>query len=95
VRSQGARCQAASRPDTDTIRLEKLWAIALPAALVILADFAPMGLVLGAGVGLLLVVPWPLGLTIPAFVRSLTERRRPSTRERDNRVASHHDDGVG
>lgn len=49
-----------------------LWAIALPALVVVFAAFGPVGVVLGVGAALLLLVPWLLGLVILAFVRSLT-----------------------
>jgi hypothetical protein len=49
-----------------------LWALALPALLLVFAAFGPIGLVLGVGAAVLLIVPWLIGLVILAFVRALT-----------------------
>ena len=49
-----------------------LWAIALPALLLIFAAFGPIGILLGAGAFLVLIIPWLLGLIIIGLIRSLT-----------------------
>ena len=48
-----------------------LWAIALPAVLLLLTAFGPIGWLVGAGVGVLLAVPWVIGLVILWFLRHL------------------------
>lgn len=48
-----------------------LWAIALPALLLLLTAFGPIGWLVGAGVGVLLAVPWVVGLAIIGFLRHI------------------------
>ncbi len=48
-----------------------LWAIALPALLVLLTAFGPIGWLVGAGVAVLLAVPWVVGLAILWFLRHI------------------------
>ena len=48
-----------------------LWAIALPALLLVLSAFGPIGFVLGVGAAILLVVPWLVGLVILAILRAI------------------------
>jgi hypothetical protein len=46
-----------------------LWGLALPALLLLLTALGPIGWLLGFGAGLLLVVPWVLGLLVLGFLR--------------------------
>ena len=46
-----------------------LWAIAYPAILVLLAMLGPLGVLLGVGAGVVLFVPWVIGLAVIGFVR--------------------------
>jgi hypothetical protein len=48
-----------------------LWAIAFPALLVVLSAFGPIGFIVGVGAGILLVVPWLVGLVILAILRAI------------------------
>jgi hypothetical protein len=48
-----------------------LWAIALPAFLLFLTAFGPIGWLVGAGVALLLAMPWVIGLAILWFLRHI------------------------
>ena len=48
-----------------------LWAIALPATLLFLTAFGPIGWLVGAGVAVLLAVPWVVGLVILWFLRHI------------------------
>ena len=52
--------------------LPVLWAIALPALLVLLTAFGPIGWLVGAGTVLLLGLPWLLGLLIIGFFRHIS-----------------------
>ena len=49
-----------------------LWAIALPALLLVLTAFGPIGWLVGAGVGVLLAIPWVVGLAILWFLRHIS-----------------------
>jgi phosphotransferase system glucose/maltose/N-acetylglucosamine-specific IIC component len=49
-----------------------LWAIALPALLLLLTAFGPIGWLVGAGVAILLAVPWLAGIIILWFLRHIT-----------------------
>ena len=49
-----------------------VWALALPAVLLLLTGLGPIGWLLGAGLAFLFGVPWTVGLVIVWFVRSLT-----------------------
>lgn len=46
-----------------------LWAIALPAVLLLLTAFGPIGWLVGMAVALVAVVPWLIGLAILGFLR--------------------------
>ena len=48
-----------------------LWAIALPAFLLLLTAFGPIGWLLGAGAAVLLALPWLVGLGILWFLRHI------------------------
>jgi hypothetical protein len=49
-----------------------LWAIALPALLLLLTAFGPIGWLVGAGAAILLAVPWLAGIVILWFLRHIT-----------------------
>jgi hypothetical protein len=49
-----------------------LWAIALPALLLLLVGFGPIGWLVGLGTGILLAVPWLAGLVILWFLRHIS-----------------------
>lgn len=49
-----------------------LWAIALPALLLLLIGFGPIGWVVGLGATILLAVPWLAGIVILWFLRHIT-----------------------
>ena len=49
-----------------------LWAVALPALLLLLAGFGPVGWVVGLGAGILLAIPWLAGLVILWFLRHIS-----------------------
>jgi hypothetical protein len=49
-----------------------VWALALPAVLLLLTGLGPIGWLLGAGLAFLFGVPWIVGLVIVWFVRSLS-----------------------
>src|SRR5476651_1095381 len=49
-----------------------LWAIALPAFLLLLTGFGPIGWVVGLGAGILLAIPWLAGLVILWFLRHIS-----------------------
>lgn len=46
-----------------------LWGVALPGLLLLLTALGPVGWLLGFGAGVLLVVPWLVGLLVLGFVR--------------------------
>ncbi len=48
-----------------------LWAIALPAAFLLLTAFGPIGWLVGIGIAIVAVVPWLIGLAILWFLRHL------------------------
>ena len=48
-----------------------LWAIALPALLLLLTAFGPIGWLLGVGAAVLLALPWLVGLGILWFLRHI------------------------
>ena len=48
-----------------------LWAIALPAVLLLLTAFGPIGWLVGIGVAVVAVVPWLIGLAILWFLRHI------------------------
>jgi phosphotransferase system glucose/maltose/N-acetylglucosamine-specific IIC component len=48
-----------------------LWAIALPALLLLLTAFGPIGWLVGAGTAVLLALPWTVGLGILWFLRHI------------------------
>ena len=48
-----------------------LWAIALPAFLLLLTAFGPIGWLVGAGAAVLLALPWLVGLGILWFLRHI------------------------
>lgn len=49
-----------------------LWAIALPALLLLLIGFGPIGWLVGLGAGILLAVPWFAGIVILWFLRHIS-----------------------
>ena len=49
-----------------------LWAVALPALLLLLTGFGPIGWLVGLGTGILLAIPWLAGLVILWFLRHIT-----------------------
>ncbi len=49
-----------------------LWAIALPALLLVLIGFGPIGWLVGLGAGILLAIPWLAGLAILWFLRHIS-----------------------
>jgi phosphotransferase system glucose/maltose/N-acetylglucosamine-specific IIC component len=49
-----------------------VWAIALPALLLLLIGFGPIGWVVGLGATILLAVPWLAGIVILWFLRHIT-----------------------
>lgn len=49
-----------------------LWAVALPALLLLLTGFGPVGWVVGLGAGILLAIPWLAGLLILWFLRHIS-----------------------
>ena len=49
-----------------------LWAVALPALLLLLTGFGPVGWVVGLGAGILLAIPWLAGLVILWFLRHIS-----------------------
>jgi hypothetical protein len=49
-----------------------LWAIALPALMVLLIGLGPIGWLVGFGAGILLAVPWFAGIVILWFLRHIS-----------------------
>ncbi len=49
-----------------------LWAIALPALLLLLTALGPIGWLVGAGAAALLAIPWLVGLGILWFLRHIS-----------------------
>ncbi len=49
-----------------------LWGIALPVLLLLLTGLGPIGWLVGAGVGLVLGLPWLLGLLVLGFIRHIS-----------------------
>ena len=49
-----------------------LWAVALPALLLLLTGFGPIGWVVGLGAVILLAIPWLAGLVILWFLRHIS-----------------------
>ncbi|MEA2619825.1 MAG: hypothetical protein QOC97_598 [Chloroflexota bacterium] len=49
-----------------------IWALALPAVLLLLTGLGPIGWLLGAGMAFVFGIPWLLGLVVLWFVRRLT-----------------------
>lgn len=49
-----------------------LWAVALPAFLLLLTGFGPIGWVVGLGAVILLAIPWLVGLGILWFLRHIS-----------------------
>jgi hypothetical protein len=49
-----------------------LWAIALPALLLLLTGFGPLGWLVGFGAGILLALPWLAGIVILWFLRYIS-----------------------
>ncbi len=49
-----------------------LWAIALPAILLLLTGLGPIGWVVGLGAVILLAIPWLAGLVILWFLRHIS-----------------------
>jgi hypothetical protein len=49
-----------------------VWALALPAILLLLTGLGPIGWLLGFALAILLVMPWLLGVVILWFLRALT-----------------------
>ena len=49
-----------------------LWAVALPALLLLLTGFGPVGWVVGLGAGILLAIPWLAGIVILWFLRHIS-----------------------
>jgi hypothetical protein len=49
-----------------------VWALALPAFLVLLTGLGPVGWILGLGATILLAIPWLLGVVILWFLRHIT-----------------------
>jgi hypothetical protein len=49
-----------------------LWTIALPALLLLLTGFGPIGWLVGFGAGILLAIPWIAGVVILWFLRHIS-----------------------
>ena len=49
-----------------------VWALALPAILLLLTGLGPIGWLLGFALAILLITPWLVGVVILWFLRSLT-----------------------
>ena len=49
-----------------------IWALALPAVLLLLIGLGPLGWLLGAGLAFVFGIPWLLGLVLVWFLRRLT-----------------------
>ena len=49
-----------------------LWAIALPLIVAMLTAFGPIGWLVGAGLAIVLGIPWLVGLVVLWFLRRLT-----------------------
>lgn len=49
-----------------------LWAIALPAVLLLLTGLGPIGWLVGFGTGILLAGPWLIGVVILWFLRHIS-----------------------
>jgi hypothetical protein len=49
-----------------------LWAVALPALLLLLIGFGPIGWLVGLGASILLAVPWFVGILILWFLRHIS-----------------------
>ncbi|HEY8817467.1 MAG TPA: hypothetical protein VIM25_01450 [Candidatus Limnocylindrales bacterium] len=49
-----------------------IWALALPAILLVLTGLGPIGWLLGAGLAVLFGIPWLVGLAVVWFLRRLT-----------------------